>query len=228
MMPRSAVAAANRDRADRYLAAVAAVAARRSGYPDIRALVAARTQAGGSLAAISRGAGLHKDWLSRHLGRLDPAAAAAVPRQAAARLDALWLAALRRLGFGDVAGYLRARHLEQHRTVNAIAAEVGLSRHAVEAALRRHGLARITHSAKRHAARQRAAGVAARRADRAAAAQCSRSTYRLVAGWPSGFSKLMPLALLGAREASRQRASPAAVSRVAGPDARPAAWRARR
>jgi hypothetical protein len=49
----------------------------------------------------------------------------------------------------------------QHRTVNAIAAEVGLSHHAVASALRRHRLARTAHAAKRHAAGERAAEVAA-------------------------------------------------------------------
>jgi hypothetical protein len=68
---------------------------------------------------------------------------------------------LRRLGFGDVAGYLAKRHAGQHRTVAAIAAETGFSRHAVESALRRHGLDRVSHAAQRHAARQRATEVAA-------------------------------------------------------------------
>lgn len=60
-----------------------------------------------------------------------------------------------------MAGYLRDRHLVQHRTVSAIAAEAGVSQHAVESALRRHGLERVAHAGKRHAARQRAAQVAA-------------------------------------------------------------------
>ena len=68
---------------------------------------------------------------------------------------------MRRLGFTDVAGYLRDRHMMQHRTVSAIAAEVGLSHHAVGSALRRHGLDMTAHAAKRHAASQRAAEVAA-------------------------------------------------------------------
>ena len=49
----------------------------------------------------------------------------------------------------------------QHRTVSAIAAEIGVSQYAAESALRRHGLERVTHAEKRHAARQRAAQVAA-------------------------------------------------------------------
>jgi len=158
----SAVAArASRERADRHLAAVAADAARRLGYPDIGAFVSARTQAGVSLAEISREAGLHKDWLSRHLDRVDPAAAEAARQRAAGRPDAAWLPAVRRLGYRDVAAYLRDRHHEQRQTVNAIAAEIGFSPHAVRSALRRHGLAAVAHAARRHAARQRTAEVAA-------------------------------------------------------------------
>ena len=160
-VPRAAVAQANRDRGDRHLASVAAEVARRHGYPDFPAFVLARTAAGSSLAAISREAGLHKDWLSRHLRHLDQAAADAARLRSAGRHDAPWLPALSRLGFCDVPGYLRERHLVQHRTVSAMAAEIGVSLHAVESALRRHGLPRIVHAAKRHAAQQRAAGVAA-------------------------------------------------------------------
>src|SRR5438876_1210734 len=102
-------------------------------------LVLARAASGASLAAISREAGLHKDWLSRHLGDIDPGAAAAVLQGRSARCDARWLPALNRLGYTDVASYLAERHLVQHRTVNAIAAEAGMSHHAVGLALRRHG-----------------------------------------------------------------------------------------
>jgi AraC-like DNA-binding protein len=157
----AAAAQVSRDRADRQLIAVAAEVARRHGYPDIRALVIARTQAGASMAAISREAGLHKDWLSRHLGRIDPAAAKTARLRAPDRPDIRWLPALRLLGYHDVATYLRERHLEQHQSMNAIAAEIGLSHHAVRSALRRHGLAPVAHATKRHAARQRAAEVAA-------------------------------------------------------------------
>jgi len=161
-IPPTRVAEANSERARRRLAEVAAAAARRTGYPDFAALVLARVAEGASLAAISREAGLHKDWLSRHLGDLDPAVAATVHRGGAALAwwDAPWQPALRRLGFPDVADYLRERHIVQHRTVNAIAAEVGLSHHAVASALRRHRLARTAHAAKRHAAGERATEVA--------------------------------------------------------------------
>ncbi len=144
------------------LATIAARVAEQHGYPDIGTFVLARVAAGDSLAAISRSAGLHKDWLSRHLAGLDPRAAAAVPHLRPARPDARWQPALARLGFADVPSYLRDRHVQRHQTANAIAAEAGLSHHAVQAALRRHGLDWEAHTAKRHGARQRAAEVAAR------------------------------------------------------------------
>jgi hypothetical protein len=158
----AAIAQANAERARARIARVAADVARRHGYPDIGAFVLARVASGASLAAISREAGLHKDWLSRHLDDIDPGAAAAALRGRPVRRDARWLPALHRLGYADVASYLTQRHVVQYRTVNAIAAEVGLSHHAVGSALRRHGLAPTAHAAKRHAASERAAGVAAR------------------------------------------------------------------
>lgn len=160
-IPPEVIAQANRERARRRLADVAAGVAHRHGYPDIGAFVLDQIAIGASLAAISRRAGLDKDWLSRHLPDIDPAAAAAARRRRPGRWDAAWLPALRRLGFPDVASYLRQRHIVEHQTVNAIAAETGLTHHAVGSALRRHGLARTSHAAKRHAARQRAAQVAA-------------------------------------------------------------------
>jgi hypothetical protein len=156
----SASAAANRQRAARHLHTVAAAAAARAGYADIGTMVRARIAEGDSLAAISRDAGLHKDWLSRHLPGLDPAAAVAV-RSRPADADARWRPALAELGFADVASYLRDRHEVRHRTVNQIAAEIGLSFHAVDAAMHRHGIARVAHAATRHAAAARAGQVAA-------------------------------------------------------------------
>ena len=157
-IPPAAVAQANRERASRHLARVATAAAQRHGYPDIAAFVLARVAEGASLAAISREAGLHKDWLSRHLDDVDLAAATAVRRRCLDRWDARWRSALEPLGFADVPSYLYQRHIVQHRTVNAIAAEIGLSHHAVETGLRRHGLARTAHAAKRHTAPARRAG----------------------------------------------------------------------
>jgi hypothetical protein len=156
------IARTNTERAARYRAQIAEAVSRQAGYADLGAFVLARVGAGASLAAISVQAGLHKDWLSRHLAEVDPAAAAAARRQLRrSRLDARWLPVLSVLGFADVADYLRDRHLVQHRTVHAMAAEIGVSHHAVTAALGRHGLARTSHAAKRHAARQRADQLAA-------------------------------------------------------------------
>ena len=160
-VPPAVVAQANRERADRHLAAVAAQAAGRLGYADIQAFVRDRARAGASLAAMSREAGLNKDWLSRHLRRIDPVTAAAVAAETGRRHDVPWQPSLDRLGFPDVASYLKDRHVGAHWTVNAIAAEAGLSYHAVESALRRHGLSRVVHAARRHAAQQRADRVAA-------------------------------------------------------------------
>jgi len=161
-IPPPVVAQANRERAGRHLNRVAADVASRHGYPGLGAFVLARVEQGASLAVISREAGLNKDWLSRHLGCVDPAAAEAARLRRPQRLDARWQPALTRLGFADVASYLHERHIVQHWTVNAIAAEAGLAHHAVENSLRRHGLARMAHAAKRHEASQRAAQVAAR------------------------------------------------------------------
>ena len=160
-IPAERVAQANAERASRHVAQVAADMARRNGYPDLGAYVLARTADGASLAAISREAGLHKDWLSRHLADAAPGAAAAVPERRPARPDARWRPALDRLGFADVPSYLQERHVRQHRTVNAMAAEIGVTHHAVESALRRHGLDRVAHVSTRRAAAERAARVAA-------------------------------------------------------------------
>jgi hypothetical protein len=155
-----AAAQANRERAARHRAEVAAQVASDQGYPTLGAYVLARVASGASLAAISREAGLHKDWLHRHLAELDPAAAAAVRQGPAGRDGPRWLQALTALGFADVPSYLRDRHLVRHQTVSAIAGEVGMSNHAVAAALTRHGLARTAHVGKRKAARERVTRVA--------------------------------------------------------------------
>jgi hypothetical protein len=160
-MPPERVARANRDRAARHLAEVAAALARLQGYPDLRAFVLARAGAGASLAAISREAGLHQNWLARHLAAIDPGAAEVVRQFRPDRSEARWRPLVAALGFAGPAEYLRDRHVRQHRTVAAIAAEIGMSHHAVEAALARHGLAVTADAARRSAARTRAAGVAA-------------------------------------------------------------------
>ncbi len=66
ILPAVTFTRANRERADRTLARLGVAAARQLGYPDIGSLVQARMADGASLAEISREAGLHKDWLSRH------------------------------------------------------------------------------------------------------------------------------------------------------------------
>jgi hypothetical protein len=154
-------AQANRDRAARHRAEVAARVASEQGYPTLGGYVLARVASGASLAAISREAGLHKDWLHRHLAEVDPAVAAAVWQRPAGRDSPRWVQAVTALGFADVPSYLRDRHLVRHQTVSAIGAEIGLSNHAVAAALTRHGLARTAHAGKRKAARERVAQVAA-------------------------------------------------------------------
>jgi hypothetical protein len=154
-------AQANRDRAARRRAEVAARVASDQGHPTLGAYVLARVAAGASLAAISREAGLHKDWLHRHLAEVDPAVAASVRQRPAGRDGPRWLQAVTALGFADVPSYLRDRHLVRHQTVSAIGAEIGMSNHAVTAALTRHGLGRTAHAGKRKAARERVAQVAA-------------------------------------------------------------------
>jgi hypothetical protein len=156
---RAQLALANTERASQRLAAIAAHVARRNGYADIGQLVRDMSRAGYSLTGISLACGLDKDWMSRHLRRLDPVAAAA--RTAGGeRLDARWLPSVRSMGFQDVTSYLRQRHLVEHVSINAIAREVGFSFPTVKSALARHGLEVTTHATKRQAAQRRAAEVA--------------------------------------------------------------------
>jgi hypothetical protein len=116
--------------------------------------------AGHSMAAISRDCGVSKDWISRHLSRLDPAAAELARASRPEQLDARWLPAIEALGFSDVDSYLRQRHLVDRATVNAIANEIGLSFHTVKATLRRHDIVASLHATKRHVADRRAESVA--------------------------------------------------------------------
>ena len=164
-VPRESIAAASAERAARQIAETAGRVAAASGYRSIGDLVRARAAAGASLAAVSRDCGLHKDWLSRHLPALDPVtaqwAAAEAARARAAAADERWRDVLTRLDFADVSSYLRDRHAVRHQTVNQIAAEAGVSHHAVQSALRRHGMAAELYAGRRHAARERAAAVAA-------------------------------------------------------------------
>jgi hypothetical protein len=78
--------------------------------------VLARVASGASLAAISREAGLYKDWLHRHLGEVDPAVAAVVRQGTAGQDSPRWLQAVAALGFADVSSYLRDRHQTSARS----------------------------------------------------------------------------------------------------------------
>lgn len=152
---------ASRQRADLMLSAAADAAARRAGFSSFGDLVLDRLTAGQSLASISRECGLGKDWLSRHLPRLDPSVSAAVGECTAYRADVRWADVIARTGFTDVASYLQQRHVFEHRSVNAIASEAGLSFPTVKSALQRHGIEVAAHAARRHAAERRQQEVAA-------------------------------------------------------------------
>ena len=161
-IPAEAVAQANAERASRHVARVADEVARRSRVSGPRGVrpgpAGGRGQPGGDQPRGRAAQGLA---VPPPRGRR-PRGGAAVPRQRPARPDAHWRSALHRLGFPDVPSYLQERHVRQHRTVNAMAAEIGVTHHAIESALRRHGLDRVAHAATRHAADERAAQVAAR------------------------------------------------------------------
>ncbi|WP_344386515.1 hypothetical protein, partial [Asanoa iriomotensis] len=139
--------------ADRMAVLAAGVAAG-FGFADFPGYVADRLDRGLSMAAISREAGLHKDWVSRRLRGVAPGV---VPPS---RSDSRLRPAALRLGFADTASYLRARHVDEHRTVAAIAREAGVSPPTVRAALGEHGLRAVAHATKRHLAQARGAAVA--------------------------------------------------------------------
>ncbi|MGI5244969.1 hypothetical protein [Dactylosporangium sp. CA-139066] len=147
----AARAEGNRRRGERHRARIAADVARRFGFATFDEYVAARVRAGLSMAAISREAGLHKDWVARHTPVPDR------PPPGEARLGPF----ARSLGHADTAAYLRAEHVERHRSVAAIALAAGVSRWTVLAALRHHGLEPRAHATKRHdaQARERAAAL---------------------------------------------------------------------
>ena len=161
------VAAASTARGRAHRAAVAASAAARVGAAGLGEHVLRRRAAGVPLAAVERECGLPKDWLSKHLAAVDPAAAAAV-RVLAAAVPAAgsgavdWPKIAAAQGFPDVVGYLRDRHAVRGWTVARVAAEAGVSRGAVAGALRTAGLDREPHAASRRAAADRDRSVAAR------------------------------------------------------------------
>ena len=157
----SRMARTNRDRADQHLASIAHDIALQQGYATIGSLVLDKLGAGLSLAAISRECGLNKDWMARHLHRIDPAAAEFARSGSRSALDARWLPVVRGLGFEDVVSYLRQRHVIDHASVNAIAREVGVSFHAARAALQRHEVTVSPHVTKRRRAELRRQEAAA-------------------------------------------------------------------
>ena len=140
----------NRRRARQHRERLTREVAARFGYATFDDYLADRLAAGMSMAAISREAGLHKDWVSRHV----PLPGAG--RGATDRLSPV----ARRLGFADTRAYLTATHVEQHRSVASIAAEAGVTRSTVLTALRRHGIDVVPHAAKRHLADTRGRTVA--------------------------------------------------------------------
>ncbi|MEV8517271.1 hypothetical protein [Dactylosporangium sp. NPDC051484] len=146
----AARAGGNRRRGERHRARIAAQVAARFGFATFEEYLAARVRAGLSMAAISREAGLHKDWVCRH------APVTQRPAPGEARLGPV----ARALGHAGVSAYLRAAHVEQHRTVAAIALEAGVSRWTVLAALRHHGIEPAVHAATRHAAEARGRSAA--------------------------------------------------------------------
>ncbi|GAA2593800.1 hypothetical protein GCM10010399_25480 [Dactylosporangium fulvum] len=156
----AARAAGNRRRAERHRDEVAAAVAARFGYATFVAYVGARLAAGWSMAAVSREAGLHKDWVCRQLPALAPALAAGRtvvrPHPGDVRLSPI----ARSLGHADVAAYLHHAHLREHRTVAALAAQAGVSRSTVLAAMRRHGITPMPHASSRHRADERGLAVA--------------------------------------------------------------------
>ncbi|MET7423948.1 hypothetical protein [Dactylosporangium sp. NPDC005555] len=141
----------NRRRARQHRERLTREVAARFGYATFDDYLSDRFASGMSMAAVSREAGLHKDWVSRHLSA--SAAPAAHPPE---RLGP----AARRLGFADTRAYLHSAHVEQHRSVASIAAEAGVTRSAVLTALRRHGIDAVPHAAKRHHAAARGDTVA--------------------------------------------------------------------
>jgi hypothetical protein len=150
---------ANTRRGRQHVEAVAQGVATRFGFADFGQYVADRRAAGASLAAISREAGQHKDWLSRHVRVLAPQVAL---REQQEPHEREWRAVAQANGFADVGCYLRTRHEVQHRTIAAIATEVGLSRLVVTATLARNGIRKTAHATKRHDAASRARSLAAK------------------------------------------------------------------
>lgn len=152
---REARAEGGRRHAERQRTATAGRVAARFGFDDFAAYLVDRLGRGMSLAAISREAGLHKDWVSRQLPVVAPGIAQALGNLRPHHTDVRLRPVAHRLGYPDPGAYLRAGHVEQHRSVAAIAAEAGVSRWTILAALRHHGIDPVSHATKRHQARNR-------------------------------------------------------------------------
>jgi hypothetical protein len=183
----NAQAEGTRRSAQARVEATAAAIACRFGFADFDSYAADRLTAGFSLAELSREAGVHADWARRHVGRLAPDVAAVQRPSASRRSDGRWRPVLERFAQPDVPSLLRIWHIDQHRTVNAIADATGFSRESVEGALRRHGITRTVHADKRHTAVMRDEAVAARfgytsLADYVRARRTQGLTWKAIAG----------------------------------------------
>jgi lambda repressor-like predicted transcriptional regulator len=157
---REARAIGGREAARRRHAQTAAKIAARFGFADFPAYVLDRLRQSMSLAAISREAGLHKDWLSRHLKTVAPDIADRRKVLRTAPHDRRLDPAARRLGYTDVGSYLRGEHLDRHRTVAALANHAGVSRWTIITALQRNGIQPVPHVTKRRTAEHRSTTVA--------------------------------------------------------------------
>lgn len=131
-----------RRRRRRELEDLARRTASRFGFATIDDFVADRVGQGTSLAAISREAGLHKDWFQRHLPLVAPGVAARLEELRLPPADRRLLQLVAPLGFHDIAGFLRTRHVDEGRSVHAIAHQIGVSRSCIESAMHRHGIRR--------------------------------------------------------------------------------------
>lgn len=151
-----------RRRRSQELRDTAAAVGARFGFDSLDAFVIHRLAHGASLASTSREAGLHKDWLQRHLSDVAPHAAENLEALRLGAVDQRLSGRARSLGFDNLRVYLVYRHAIGHNTIHAIATEMGISQRSVEAAMRRHGVERTAHASKRNAALRREQDVARR------------------------------------------------------------------
>ncbi len=121
------------------------------GFADVGAFLADRVvQRGWLLAAVATELGAHRVTVRRLLDRhgirrvrrtlAERAAAEAGRRVQAAGWQAQRAARLAELGFADLAGYLRARHVEQGWSVKRMRGELGVGRGWLVGELARLGL----------------------------------------------------------------------------------------